>query len=356
MKRSAIIPILILIVLKVQGQGNHVAMKGLLLNDSIKNDSITFVKGLVPAKYFENANVSVPIIYNQFTLPGLDSYPQMYRVIFASDSGRRVWRWGVIFIDNTTTSLKLDYLKDECIYSDGATASEFQKKFIPFMVGQNYDCSLNTFYELSSNEDSKFEYKLIEYVRKNPSSYVALWSLVERFSLFGHSTIKESILKYFAQDIKRSKIWKTLSNDIHQALIKENAQFPNMNLKTTQLNFSGLKIPKAKYVLLDYWFSRCRPCLDTIPYLKRLYSRYHKLGFEIVSVSTDKTRDVPIWQQRIREYGLTWTQYLDENAIGANRLSINAFPTTFLLDSKGILIKKNISPAELEKLLKEKLK
>jgi thiol-disulfide isomerase/thioredoxin len=356
MKRSAIILLFVLLVLKVQGQGMHAAINGLLLNDSLKNDSITLVKGLVAAKYFKNESVTVPIINNRFSLPGLDSYPQMYRVIFSSDSGRRVWRWGVIFIDNSTTSLKLDYLKDECINSNGAITAEFQNKFIPFMAGPKYDCSLNSFYERSSNEDPGFESKLIEYVRKNPSSYVALWSLVERFSLFGHTTIKESILNSFAQDIKSSKVWKTLRDDIQEALIKENARFPHINVKTTQLNFSELKLPKAKYILLDYWFSRCRPCLDTIPYLKRLYSRYHERGFEIVSISTDKTKDIAIWQQRIKEYGLIWPQYLDENAIGANRLAINSFPTTYLLDSNGIMIRKNISPPELEKLLDEKLK
>jgi thiol-disulfide isomerase/thioredoxin len=356
MKKSALILFFTIIVCYAQGQHKKMPIQGSIVNDSLKRDSVLLTKGGIAAAYFEQKDVSVPVINGTFRLSNSGSYPQMYRVLFASDKGMRVWRWGVIFIDRSTTRLQLDYLKDECFQVNGTTASEFRDKFIPFMLGREYDCSTNSFYELSSNEDSGFEFKLMEYVRKNPSSYVALWSLVERFSLFGHTMLRENILNSFARNIKSSWIWKLLRSDLLQAPIKENFKFPNIQLKTIQLEASQLKIPKAKFVFIDYWFSRCRPCLDTIPYLKKIYSLYHSKGLEIVSISTDKTKDIAIWQRRVKEYGLIWPQYLDENAVNANKLSVNSFPTTFLLDENGIMIKRNISPADLEKLLKDKLK
>lgn len=341
-----------------QGQHKNLPrpIQGSIVNDSLKADSVSLTTGVIAPKYFEQKKISAPVINGGFRLNNSGSYPQMYRALFASDRNMRVWRWGVIFVDKSTTRMQLDYLKDECIQVGGTTAAEFQDKFIPFMLGKGYDCSMNFFYELSSNEDTVFELKLMEYVHKNPSSYVALWGLIERFSLFGHTVLRENILNSFAQNIKRSQIWKMLRTDLEQAPIKENSRFPDMSLKTAQLEAGHLKIPKAKYVFIDYWFSRCRPCLDTIPYLKKIYSLYHDRGFEIVSISTDKTKDVTIWQRRIKEYGLIWPQYLDENAVNANKLSVNVFPTTFLLDENGTMIKRNIPPAELEKFLNDKLK
>lgn len=59
------------------------------------------------------------------------------------------------------------------------------------------------------------------------------------------------------------------------------------------------------------------------------------------------------WQNAIVKDQITWPQFWDINGRESAKLSIVAFPTNFLLNSEGKIIKKNIRPAELDKFLSE---
>ena len=50
---------------------------------------------------------------------------------------------------------------------------------------------------------------------------------------------------------------------------------------------------------------------------------------------------------------LNWDQYLDLNGVQACKESINYFPTNFLLDQEGKIIRKNIALEELERILEQ---
>jgi alkyl hydroperoxide reductase subunit AhpC len=71
----------------------------------------------------------------------------------------------------------------------------------------------------------------------------------------------------------------------------------------------------------------------------------------LLGVSTDPKDQIQNWKKVIREKMLPWPQYLDENGIVASDLSINSWPGNFLVDEKGIIIQKNISPETLELFL-----
>lgn len=240
---------------------------------------------------------------------------------------------------------------------NGQIFGEYQNKFIPFLYAKNklYDCKSNGIEEIIQNKASEFDSKLMDYVLMNPNSYVALWSLIERFSLFGHSDLREKTLAHFSKKIKNEPLWPIINNDLKNAGIKENKKFPIFTIKTQELKEQKLSLPKAKYTLVDFWFSRCRPCLEAFPTLKKLYATYQSKGFEIVSITTDRTKEIPLWQKRIKEYELSWAQYLDENAIESTKLMVHTFPATFLLNQKGELIKRDISTKELENFLKANL-
>jgi len=86
-----------------------------------------------------------------------------------------------------------------------------------------------------------------------------------------------------------------------------------------------------------------------------LVDAYHK-GFEIVGISVDKATEKKNWEETIVNEKLIWQQYWDINGKDADRLSINMFPTNFLIDNTGKIIAKNISLGELEEVLSRSLK
>lgn len=78
------------------------------------------------------------------------------------------------------------------------------------------------------------------------------------------------------------------------------------------------------------------------------------MGFEIVSISRDKTNKIQDWKDTIKKRNFNWVHYLDENGIETAELHITSWPTTFLIDNKGAVIEKNITSKKLEKILNEK--
>jgi hypothetical protein len=335
---------------------SEINIQGEIIEKTMANDSIYFNSGVINSKYFEKPLFSAKIVDNKFSVKNELLYPQMFRIVFLSDKNKRIWRFGRYFIEPSTKFMKINYLSEECNSVDGQTENEYLNKFIPFFfINKVYDCKSNDMLNFDQSIALKFDTILFNYVVKNPNSYVALWSLIERYSLFGQTEIRQKTLEHFSKELKNGKIWNLLSDDIRNSKIKENKKFPIIDLKTYDLKKTKLDLPKAKFILIDYWFSRCRPCLDDLPALKKIYSLYKSKGFEIVSISTDKTKDVLIWQKRVKENELNWLQYLDENGIEASKLSVDSFPTAFLLNGRGEMIKKYLSTDDLGSFLKAHL-
>jgi thiol-disulfide isomerase/thioredoxin len=142
---------------------------------------------------------------------------------------------------------------------------------------------------------------------------------------------------------------------MQQVLIKQGAPFPAFGVQGVAQNTLPLPLPTTQYTLVDFWFSHCRPCLESFPALKDLYATYQAKGFEIVSISTDPTEDIPLWHKRLTTYALPWPQYLDENAVAATKLKVHIYPATFLLDQAGNVLLRDVTPEELAKFLASKL-
>ncbi len=102
-----------------------------------------------------------------------------------------------------------------------------------------------------------------------------------------------------------------------------------------------LKSKKGKYSLIDFWGTWCKPCIALLPELEHLYEKY-KDNVEFISVAYDKKADEEKLKKIVKDNNMVWAQLLDE--IGANREGIIAkyrireFPTSILVDDKGIVV------------------
>lgn len=337
-----------------QNGGGPISIQGKISYERNNTDSIYFSNSYaIDSKYFENKRLSSKIENGKFVIRTTASYPQMYSINYLSERGEIPQRDGEYFIDRSTSTMVIDSI-GECSSVKGTTHEEFKTRFIPFFINTEYDCSKrNLTYRYFGDTD--FDMKLLDYTKKYPDSYVALWFLIERFGSMGHNSIYEDIKETFSQRIKSEKLWNILNDDFAQIRIKENGEFPLLKLKTPELNTQDLQLPKSKYILVDFWFNNCRPCLEAFPKMKELYGKFHEKGFEIVSISVDRTESIAKWQNRIVERNLVWPQYLDENGKMATNNKIISFPTTFLLDEHGNVIKKNLPLDMLEKLLESQL-
>jgi len=187
-----------------QNGGDLISIQGRISYERDNTDSIYFSNSYaIDGKYFENKMLSSKIEDGKFVLRTAPSYPQMYAINYLSERGEIPQRDGEYFIDRSTSTMVIDSI-GECSSVKGTTHEEFKTRFIPFFINTDYDCSnRNLTYRYFGDTD--FDMKLLNYTKKYPDSYVALWFLIERFGSMGHATIYEEIMETFSQKIKSEK-------------------------------------------------------------------------------------------------------------------------------------------------------
>ena len=86
---------------------------------------------------------------------------------------------------------------------------------------------------------------------------------------------------------------------------------------------------KAKYTLVDFWFSACGPCIFYFNSLRDTYKEFHHKGFNIVAISIDRKKvHCPNTRGVIKKFQYTWDQVLDLNGVKTKSININKFPST----------------------------
>jgi len=110
---------------------------------------------------------------------------------------------------------------------------------------------------------------------------------------------------------------------------------------------------KSRYILIDFWFSTCKPCIDGFPELIELYNKTSREDLTIIGISVDGPAMLPSWKAAIRKYQLPWINLSDpEYSIPYYRYGIENYPTQVLVDGGYRIIGVNEGLGEVERILK----
>ena len=249
-------------------------------------------------------------------------------------------------------------------------ASFFKQQKIKNNLYDQKRASLETLYNrnlptaikltLKKEDDKLYEESnklLLRYTEKNPSSIIAFWVLIRKMG-WGYEPIFDSIYNSFSSELKNGYAGRVLNKMLENGKQLSIAnQFPSLQcVNRNNEKFSSAIFLKTKLTLVDFWYSGCGPCRAQFNRLKELYSQFSNKGFEIVGISVDRDTDKKKWEDIIIKDKLIWQQYWDVNGAETKKLSIDAFPTNFLIDSTGKIIAKNIALEALNELLSKSLK
>jgi len=103
----------------------------------------------------------------------------------------------------------------------------------------------------------------------------------------------------------------------------------------------ALESLRGRVVLLDFWAVECPPCRIEMPELEKIHRRYSGRGLRVLGVTEmDPARDRVA--RFVAEIGVTYPVLLDPGARIGALYGIEAHPTTFVIDARGIVCFVNV--------------
>ncbi len=129
------------------------------------------------------------------------------------------------------------------------------------------------------------------------------------------------------------------TNEVDKFLFNENPQFIN-NLKALDINDSETDILNEDYniLLINFWATWCSPCVEEMPSLNHLQSKFKKNQLKIVTIATGRNNPNKILDF-FKKYNLTYLEnYRDPKGKLALELGVIGLPFSIIIskDKKDI--------------------
>jgi thiol-disulfide isomerase/thioredoxin len=154
--------------------------------------------------------------------------------------------------------------------------------------------------------------------------------------LYGSLTVEETIAK---KDSIISKITFAINDKKKDNLMNsgplsefKDKTFPKFDLNTlTKENFDSEQL-KGKPTMINFWFTRCAPCIDEMPILNKIKEKY-KDDFNFIAITYEKEEDV---KNFLKKHPFNFEHLINAKEF-TEQLGIKAYPMNLFLDKNGVL-------------------
>jgi peroxiredoxin len=111
---------------------------------------------------------------------------------------------------------------------------------------------------------------------------------------------------------------------------------PSFSLETLAGEITSSSIFQGKPHIINFWGTFCPPCVEETPALQRLHQKYKQQGLIIVGINLGEKPVVRV-EQFIQRFQLTYPILLDPELRVRDQFGVTSYPTTFFVESSGII-------------------
>ncbi|MED3551866.1 redoxin domain-containing protein [Cytobacillus praedii] len=142
---------------------------------------------------------------------------------------------------------------------------------------------------------------------------------------------------------------KVNTADTVEVGLQEGNKAPDFQLKTLNDTDVTLSDLQGKKVFLNFWATWCPPCKAEIPHMQDFYESRNKTEVEILAVNlTTSEKNPGKIRDFVTERSVTFPVLLDQEGEIGDQYRALTIPTSYLIDSNGIVRKKIVGPMDKE--------
>jgi thiol-disulfide isomerase/thioredoxin len=136
-----------------------------------------------------------------------------------------------------------------------------------------------------------------------------------------------------------------LAGDNHKPVqvAEAHAAAPNFVGITKWFNSAPLSIAdlRGRVVLVDFWTYGCYNCVNTLPYVTKLYETYKDKGLVVVGVHTPEfpfERSASNVQAALKRHAITYPVAQDNDSVTWNAWHNQYWPAQYIVDQRGNVV------------------
>lgn len=197
----------------------------------------------------------------------------------------------------------------------------------------------------------------VTFISKHPNSYFSSYLLWQHRRILSLDTVK-MFYESLGNEVKMSSLGRSVLVDLYP--LTNDAEFRRKNplvsvefdkrlqqvhsvyeLDFTDTSGKTVKLNsfKGKYLVIDFWASWCKPCIDNIPSLNQLINGYQSDPVQFISISMDE--NINTWKWSVIKNRCAGVQWVDTNAfssLAAIYCKVLFVPTYIIVDPNGRII------------------
>lgn len=291
-------------------------------------------------------SISSKITNGKFQFTAQTILPKLIRL----HMGQQTSYIGDVYIDDTNTAITCS----DTVLIRNENRDTLNKFIILAVSGSTLQNSISDFHnnvgDENANDYNEIYFRHLYYFISKHSSSVISPYLVSRSSILNYlqlDTLKRLIDTSLFGTYEYNAMLSFINHAEKTGKMLDSS-FHDVILKGTNMHEMNTSEFRNKYTLIIFWASWCVPCRNEHAELNDIYSAYKSKGLTILGISLDK--DANDWKKAIKLDKLKWPQLIDLKSMEgeiSKTYAISAIPYNILIDSKGTIVAKNLSIAEI---------